>query len=128
MHSLLLPGLGQLETGDAANGIGFMAADLGVLVGTFVLVYYLLPDDLHFDNINYFGGSFSSISNAWNNHSFTDYLPALGAFIGGMVVDQTIRHWSAANARRDAARAIDEGRVTFTPRIGVGFMGFDVAY
>jgi len=43
-------------------------------------------------------------------------------------VDQTLRHWSAAAARRDAARAVDAGGVTFTPRVGLGTLGFQIAY
>ena len=128
MESFLLPGLGQLEAGDTASGIGFMAADFGVIAGSLVVAYYLLPSDLRFDRIDYFHSNFSTINDAWNGHSFTDYLPAFGVLMGGMVIDQTIRHWSAANARREAAKAINEGRVTFTPRLGPGFMGFDLAY
>jgi hypothetical protein len=128
LKSFLLPGLGQLELGNTGEGIGFMAADLVVIAGSLVGAYYLLPSDLRFDRIDYFSSNFSTINNAWGGHSFTDYLPAFGAFMGGMVLDQTIRHWSAARARREAARAIDDGRVTFTPHVGIGFMGFDVAY
>jgi len=128
MQSFLLPGLGQLKTGETAAGIGFMAFDLGVIAGSLVGAYYLLPADLRFDRIDYFRNNLTTINNAWCGHSFTDYLPAFGALIGGMVIDQTIRHWSAAGARRGAARAIDEGGVAFTPRVGPGFMGFDMAY
>jgi hypothetical protein len=128
VKSFLLPGLGQLELGNTGEGIGFLAADLVVIAGSLVGAYYLLPSDLRFDRIDYFSSNFSTINSAWTSHSFTDYLPAFGALMGGMVVDQTIRHWSAARARREAATAIDEGRVTFTPRVGIGFMGFDVAY
>jgi hypothetical protein len=128
IRSFLLPGLGQLQQGDTASGIGFLALDLAVITGTFLGAYYLLPADLRLDRIDYFGSNFSAINNAWCSHSFTDYLPAFAALVGGMVVDQTIRHWSAATARRGAARAIDDGRVQVTPRIGTGFMGFNVAW
>ena len=110
------------------TGIGFLALDLAVIAGTIVGAYYLLPADLRLDRIDYFGNNFAAINNAWCSHSFTDFLPAFAALMGGMVVDQTIRHWSAAAARRGAARAIDDGRVQVTPRIGTGFMGFNVAY
>ncbi len=128
VRSFLLPGLGQLETGETAAGIGFMAFDLGVIAATLVGAYYLLPADLRFDRIDYFRSNLTTINNAWCGHSFTDYLPAFGALLGGMVIDQTLRHWSAANARRSATRAVDEGRATFTPRVGLGFLGFEVAY
>jgi hypothetical protein len=128
IRSLLLPGLGQLQVGDTAGGIGFLAADIGVLAGAIVGAYFLLPSDLRFDRIDYFGSSVSSIHSAWNSHSVTEYLPAFGAFMAGMVLDQTLRHWSAAIARREAAAAVESGTVSFTPRIGIGFMGFDIAY
>jgi hypothetical protein len=128
LHSLLLPGLGMIQVGDTAGGIGFMAADLTVIAGTLVAAYFSLPSDLRFDRIDYFNDNVSTINDAWRSHSFTEYLPAFGAVMAGMILDQTIRHWSAAVSRREAAQAIDEGRVTFSPRLGIGFMGFDVAY
>jgi hypothetical protein len=128
LQSLLLPGLGMIRVGDTAGGIGFMAADLAVVAGTLVAAYYSLPSDLRFDRIDYFNDSVSTINDAWRSHSFTEYLPAFGVAMAGTILDQTIRHWSAAVSRRQAAQAIDEGRVTFSPRLGIGFMGFSVAY
>jgi hypothetical protein len=128
LHSLWLPGLGQFEMGDTANGFGFLALDLAAIAGTLVGVYYTLPSDLRFDRIDYFHDSFSTISNAWNGHTFVDYLPAMGVFLGGMIVDQIVRHWAAGSARREATSRIDKGDVKFTPRVGIGFMGFDIAY
>ena len=127
-HSFMLPGLGQLETGHTESGIGFMAADLVTLAGTFVTAYYLLPRDLRFDRLDYFGDSITTIDSAWNGHTVTDYLPAMGAMLIGLTIDQTLRHWSAAAARRDAAGFVDAGSVTFTPRVGLGTLGFEIAY
>jgi hypothetical protein len=127
-HSFMLPGLGQLETGHTASGFGFLAADLVTLTGTFVTAYYLLPSDLRLDRLNYFGDSITTINSAWNSHTVTDYLPAMGAMLIGLTIDQTLRHWSAAAARRDAAGNIDAGGVTFTPRVGLGVLGFEIAY
>ncbi len=127
-HSFMLPGLGQLETGHTSAGIGFMAADLVTLAGTFATAYYLLPSDLRFDHLDYFHSDINTINNAWGNHTVTDYLPAFAAMLVGMTVDQTLRHWSAAAARRDAAGAINSGSVKFTPRVGLGVLGFEIAY
>jgi hypothetical protein len=126
--SFFLPGLGQLQAGDTASGVGFLAMDVAAIAGTLVAVYYLLPADLRFDRLNYFGDSSSTIQDAWDGHSFTDYLPAFGALFGGLIIDQTIRHWASAHARREATQAVDQGKVQFTPIVGVGFMGFDVRY
>jgi hypothetical protein len=128
LHSMALPGLGQFETGNTGAGFGFMALNLAAIAGTLVGVYYALPADLQFDHIDYFRNSFSTISNAWNGHSIVDYLPAFGVFLGGVIVDGIIRWWSAQDAGRAATGLVDSGSVKFTPRIGIGFMGFDVAY
>jgi len=128
IHSFLLPGLGQLETGNTGAGIGFMTADLATLAGTLATAYYLLPADLRFDRLDYFRSDISAINTAWQGHTLTDYLPAAAAMLVGMTLDQTLRHWSAAAARRDAVRAIDAGTVTFTPKVGLGVLGFQVAY
>jgi len=127
-ESFLLPGLGQFEVGDTASGVAFLTLDVAAITGTLLAVYYCLPADLRFDRINYFGDSGTSIQDAWNSHSFSDYLPAAGALLGGLIIDQTIRHWAAAHAKREAAQAVDQGKVKFTPIIGVGFMGFGVHY
>ncbi len=128
LHSAVLPGIGQFETGDTASGLGFMALNLAVIAGTLVGVYYSLPGDLRFDRIDYFRSSFSSISDAWNGHSIADYLPACGVLLGGAIIDGIIRWWSSQAAGQGATRQVDSGSLKFTPRIGIGFMGFDVAY
>jgi len=128
LHSLALPGLGQFEMGDTGSGFAFLGLDLAAVAGTLVGVYYSLPSDLRFDRIDYFSDSFSTISNAWNGHTFVDYLPAIGVVMGGVIVDQIIRHWAARAANTEATSRIDSGSVKFTPRIGIGFMGFNVAY
>jgi hypothetical protein len=127
-ESFFLPGLGQFQVGDTASGIGFLTMDVAAIAGTLLAVYYCLPADLRFDRIDYFGDSASTIRDAWNSHSFTDYLPACGALLGGFIIDQTIRHWASAHARREAVQAVDQGRVQFTPIVGAGFMGFAVQY
>jgi hypothetical protein len=98
-ESFFLPGLGQLQVGDTASGVGFMALNLGVVAGTLAAAYYLLPSDLRFDKLDYFGDATSRIQNAWSGHSITDYLPSMGALVGGMVIDQIVRHWASAHAR-----------------------------
>ncbi len=127
-HSFALPGLGQFETGDTASGFGFMGLNLATIAGTIVLAYYALPADLRFNHIDYFRDSFSSIRDAWEGHSLVDYLPTAGVLLGGMIVDAIIRSWAARDAGSGATRLIDTGAVKFTPRIGLGFMGFDVAF
>ncbi|MFI5369445.1 MAG: hypothetical protein ACHQ1F_10595 [Spirochaetia bacterium] len=127
-ESFFLPGLGQFQTGDTASGMAFLTLDLAAIAGTLVAVYYCLPADLRFNRIDYFRDSASTIRDTWNGHSFTDFLPACGALLGGLIVDQTIRHWASAHAKGEAVQAVDQGKVQFTPRIGIGFMGFGLEY
>jgi hypothetical protein len=127
-ESYFLPGLGQFQVGDTGAGLGFLGLDLAVIGGTIAAAYYLLPSDLRFEKLDYFRDSASTISNAWNGHSFTDYLPSIGAVFAGFVIDQVVRHAASSHARGEATRAVDLGKVTFTPRIGIGFMGFDLRY
>jgi len=126
--SYLVPGLGQLQTGDTAGGVGFLALNLAVVTGTLIGVYCCLPSDVRFDRLNYAGNSFSTICDAWNNHTIVDYLPALGVAGGGLLVDLLVRNWASRDAGKEATQKIDGGGVTFTPRIGVGFLGFNAAY
>jgi hypothetical protein len=128
VESYLLPGLGQFKVGDAGAGIGFLSLDLAVAGGTLMAMYFLLPSDLRFDRLDYFRDSFSTISNAWNGHSFTDYLPSIGVAFAGLVIDQIVRHAASSHARDEAVKAVDQGKPVFTPRIGAGFMGFNVRY
>ena len=127
-QSYFLPGLGQFETGDTASGVAFLTLDLATIAGTLVAVYYCLPADLRFDRIDYFRDSSSTIQDAWDGHSFTDFLPSIGVFVGGMVIDQIVRRWASSHARGEATQAVDQGKVQFVPRVGVGFMGFGVRY
>ena len=128
LASFLLPGLGELQTGDTSNGLLFLGADLVTLAGTVTVAYYLLPSDLRFDRLNYLNDSCQTINDAWMSHTLTDYLPAAGALLVGMTIDMTLRQWSTRVAKRDATAAVDRGSVKFTPRIGLGFLGFDAAY
>ncbi len=126
--SFFLPGLGQFQEGDTGSGIGFLALDIGVIAGTLVAAYYLLPSDLRFDRLDYFGDSVGTVNDAWESHSLTDYLPAIGALCGGIVIDQIVRHFASAHARRGAIQAVDQEKVKFTPQIGIGVMGFNIKY
>lgn len=128
LHSAFLPGLGHFEMGDAGTGLAFLGADLATLAGTITLAYFLLPADLRFDRIDYFRNSFSTINNAWENHSLVDYLPSLGALLGGAIIDGIIRHWASSSAKGLAREAVIQGKVDIKPRVGIGFMGVQMEY
>ena len=113
--SYVMPGLGQYMNGDPLNGTLFLGGDLILAAGTLVGAYYLLPSNLQFSSINYFRDSFDSIRNAWNGHSFVDYLPAAAVLAGGAIIRSILKGISARHAGRLAEQRISEGKVTFKP-------------
>jgi hypothetical protein len=61
MMSMRLPGMGQFRTGDTLGGLGFLALHGGVVAGTLVGAYWLLPTDLRFDRVDYFNATRATI-------------------------------------------------------------------
>ncbi len=127
--SLMLPGAGQYMNGDALSGTLFLLGDIAVTAGTLIGSYFLLPESVRFESIDYFNDSYSKIENAWKALSFTDILPALGVFTGGMVVNGILRLVSANHAGEQAKEKIAQGEIQFEARpyiflgkaLGIGF-------
>jgi hypothetical protein len=115
--SFMIPGSGQFLNKDYGSGAAFLAADLAVVAGTLVGAYYLLPDDLRFQQMDYLNTSFNDIHDAWRAHSFTDYLPSLGVLAGGGVLKAILGQFSSMHAGRLARRNIDAGKITFEPNL-----------
>lgn len=126
--SMFLPGAGQIRNGDTASGIGFIALHTATIAGSLAGLYFLLPADLRFDNLDYFASSKQTIHDAWMSHSIEDYLPAMGMVVAGMIVDGGIRHWSAVSAARGARAAIESGKARITPVVGPGYLGMGMHY
>jgi len=127
--SMMLPGLGQFMNGDPGMGALFLSLDLAAGVGTLLGAYFLLPDELQFDQLNYFTAPFSAIESAWEGQSFVDLLPSLGVLAGGGVVLAILRGVSSNHAARLAEEKIAAGEITFEPKLsilpgGPGAMGF----
>ena len=59
--SAILPGLGQYMNNDPLGGTLFLISDIAVITGTLIGAYYLLPDELKFDSLDYFGDSRATI-------------------------------------------------------------------
>jgi hypothetical protein len=127
--SMMLPGLGQFMNGDPGMGALFLSLDLAAGVGTLLGAYFLLPDELQFDQLNYFTEPYSAIESAWEGQSFVDLLPSLGVLAGGGVVLAILRGVSSNHAARLAEEKIAAGEITFEPKLsilpgGPGAMGF----
>jgi TM2 domain-containing membrane protein YozV len=127
--SMMLPGLGQFMNDDVGMGVLFLSADLLVGAGTLLGAYFLLPDELRFDQLNYFNDSYATIKGQWEAQSFADFLPSIGVLAGGGLIQLVLRGVSSKHAARLAERNIAEGKITFEPKVytlpvGPGAMGF----
>ena len=127
--SFMLPGMGQFMNDDPGMGALFLGLDLVAGVGTLLGAYFLLPDELQFDQLNYFKESFGNIETAWKGQSFVDLLPSIGVLAGGGVVQAILRGVSSNHAARLAEERIAASEITFEPKLsvlpgGLGAMGF----
>ena len=115
--SRMFPGAGQLITGDTAGGALLLAGDVALMTGMLIGAYALLPSNVQFSSVNYFGDPVSTIRSRWESNSIGDYLPAAGVMLGGMIVKAVIGHFAGEDAARRARQNIAEGKVTFTPNL-----------
>jgi hypothetical protein len=127
--SFILPGLGQFMNDDPGMGALFLSLDVITGVGTVLGAYFLLPDELQFDELNYFTESYGYIETEWKKQSFTDFLPTLGVLAGGGLVQVILRGISSDHAAKLAEEKIAAGEITFEPKLsilpaGTGAMGF----
>ena len=117
ISSFILPGAGQYMNDDPLSGTLFLISDIAVTAGTLIGAYYLLPDELRFDRLNYFRDSSATINERWENQSFMDMLPSMGVIAGGIVVSGIVRLLSATHAGKLAQKNIAEGRIQFEPKL-----------
>ena len=115
--SFILPGVGQYLNDDPLGGTLFLVSDLAITTGTLIGAYYLLPDELKFDRLNYFRDSSAAINERWENQSFMDMLPTMGVVAAGIVVSGVIRLLSATHAGKLAQKNIAEGKIQFEPKL-----------
>ncbi|MFW6288571.1 MAG: hypothetical protein ACOC2Q_02190 [Spirochaetota bacterium] len=118
--SLIIPGMGQFMNGDAVAGSLFLAGDLLIAAGTFVGVYYLMPEALRFDQLDYLDTPKSQVKSTWEtelgNLTLRDALPIAGVVTGGVILDHLLSRASAKHAGALARERIASGAVEFEPR------------
>jgi hypothetical protein len=115
--SAIIPGMGQYMNNDPLGGTLFLVSNIAVITGTIIGAYYLLPDELKFDSLDYFHDSYFTINERWENQSFADMLPSMGIIAAGFVVDGIIRFISATHAGNLAQKNIAEGKIQFEPKL-----------
>ncbi len=119
--SMMMPGLGQFRNGDTLNGVLFTTANVLTLTGAFLGAYFLLPEDVQFHETNPFTDDISDVRRAWGDHSFVEYLPSIGGFLGGVALNILVRILSANHAENLARKNIENGRVEFDPYPSMGY-------
>jgi hypothetical protein len=115
--SFMMPGSGQFLNKDFGTGAAFLAADLAVVAGTLVGAYFLLPDNLRFQQLDYFHTPFNTIRDAWEGHTLTDYLPSMALLAGGGLAKAILGQISSTHAGKLARRNIDAGTISFEPNL-----------
>ena len=122
MASAVMPGLGQFRNGDPLSGTLFMLGDLAIVAGTALGMYFLLPPELQFGQLDYFNTPTSEIHAAWEaveeTATLADMWPIMGVATGGLILKHVISHFSSRHAHRLAMENIENGSVTFEPRVG----------
>ncbi|HEY9593464.1 MAG TPA: hypothetical protein VHE79_03245 [Spirochaetia bacterium] len=122
--SLMIPGAGQIMTGDTLGGSLFIAGDVATWAGALVGAYFLLPSNLQFSSLDYFNTPVKTIDDLWAAHTVVDYLPSIGVLAAGVIVKHILGHVSARLAVDEARANVADGKVTFTPDfefLGNGF-------
>jgi len=139
MASMMVPGLGQFMNGDALAGSLFLAGDIAIVAGTALGLYFLLPPELRFDQLDYFNTTPTEIHAAWESaHDAAtpaEMLPMMAVATGGMVLKHLVSAFSSRHASKLALQNIQNGTVTFEPRAGVTMghhgrldLGFGISY
>lgn len=118
--SMIMPGMGQFITGDTVGGSLYVVADVAIVAGTLVGLYFLLPPELQFDQLNYFTSTRAEIKTAWqtakDNMTFANSWPIMGVAAGSMLLQHGLRFLSARQAAGQARANIADGTVKFEPR------------
>ncbi len=118
--SLIMPGMGQFMNDDAVAGSLFLAGDLLIVTGTLVGIYYLMPEALRFDELDYLDTPKTQIKSTWEaelgNLTLRDTLPIAGVMTGGIILNHVLSRASAKHAAELAHERIASGAVEFEPR------------
>ncbi len=113
--SYFVPGAGQFMNGAPGAGALFLSGNIAVIAGTALGAYFLLPSDLHLDQLNWFTAPYATVKTSFESHSFVDYLPSIAMVVGGSIVDQILRAAAAKNAGSLARERVSEGKIIFRP-------------
>ena len=107
--------MGHFMTGANGAGAAFTVSSIAVVAGTVVGWYYVLPDAVQFDELDYINDSFQEIEDAWMGESIASFLPSAGVLIGGAIVHGILAEIAAESAGERAREQIETGAKRFEP-------------
>ncbi len=119
MASFVLPGLGQLKTGEVLPGVLHLSAEAVIIGGTLTGLYFLVPADLQQWNLTR-EERHNLMRTYMTPERIGEILPAAGVAAGGFVLS-VVNSIIASNGAADHAQTnIDSGDVTFEPYVNLG--------
>ena len=135
LASMVMPGTGQFMNDDAVAGALFVAGDLAITTGTLFGVYYLLPEEVRFDRLDYLDSSKTQVKDTWETAlgemTLGRSLSIAGVLTGGMLLDSALGYFSSRHAGKLARTRIEAGDVEFEARpeilFGAGMFGFGMS-
>jgi len=114
--SRLMPGAGHFMIDESGRGALFSTTSVAIMAGTLVGAYFVLPDAVQFDELDYINDSFRDIGDAWDGETIASILPAVGVLIGGGLVQAILGEIASNDAEKLAREQIDTGTKRFQPQ------------
>ncbi len=120
--SLMVPGSGQLITGNFGEAALFMGLNVLITGATIVGIYSFTPPELWDYSLTY-GERKTVFKDYKQNLTAEQALPVIGIMAGGHILNTITRHFSARRAVSQAEQNIENGVVKFEPMIAVPASG-----
>ncbi|MFW5745138.1 MAG: hypothetical protein ACOC2D_17835 [Spirochaetota bacterium] len=132
LSSMVMPGTGQFLNDDPVAGALFVTGDLAITTGTLVGVYFLLPEEVRLDRLDYLDSSNAQVKDTWEtalgDMTLGRSLSIAGVLTGGMLLDSALGYFSSRHAGKLARMRIEAGDVEFEARpeilFGAGMFRF----
>lgn len=124
MASYILPGAGQIKTGDYLKGAVHLGAQAAIVAGTAAALHYLAPAEL-LDFSGTHEERHAAMSAYMTRERIGEVLPSLGVLAGGTLLSFINSGIASHGARAKAQANIDSGKVKFEPSVMMasGFPG-----
>jgi len=118
MASFVLPGAGQVLTGQYGAAAIFGGVQLLISGASAVGLWYLMPADLK--NYSHSHAEHKALLRSYmTDDRIMELLPAMGVSAGGTILSLLNRAISAKQARSSAEKNITEGKIEFAPYLGL---------